>query len=577
MINNRLEAIFEDLNAKVARNEIKSETEMMHKLFISLRAFYDSIGKPSFEYRESLATPVSSDYNDMIKEFVEDTNFIMQDCEKIVSSLNKAFTSIELDRETMRNQVRYILKKVATMKANPTIDNGAIVSESFTNTDIFDKAMCSLPPAEINTVEGVITLAKTASDNITTDMHVSINDKSTGFPGNSHIVAATGSAARFEGEDGLNNDPNSINDEQLDTWYEQELFKISSKVYDEVEGYGVSYKEKSMWITEDNKMMMGITLELDEARPANWLSLSPYIPEHRGASAATIKSIIVDDNKGKVQPVITEDTVFDDDIIIIFERQNFKYIRILIEQALSYNIDVGHMNYYEMNKQNRELFGASTGYMNRVEGKLPSVTALGMTYNPRTKALIHPSTKEPITKSTEAIKNALFDVQDISNDIIGVVEIMNANRFQIGIRNINVYSNDFEEQGEFISNAIEFTKPVKELTLDVNDIIPEGVVYDDEGNERKMIEYYISINDGEEWLPIEPINRAFNGKGQYLFNESMPADARKENIGYVDAKYDIYSVRVRAVMIRPTVMTTYTPIIKDFAVTVKFGGDGSEY
>lgn len=567
ILNNRIKDVFQAIKAEHDRGEIKTESDMLHKLFVTLRQLYESIGQPSFQARKAMAAPVSSDYNSMIKEFINDTNFIIKDAEAAAEGLTKAFASIDFDREMLKNQIRYLLKRIDVVSKNPEIENGVVINETFTTESNFDRDRCSLPPAEINTVEGFVTLGRTMSNDLTPSMEVSIT-KSNGTPGNAHVISISGDAIRFEGEDGLNCNPMAIKDQMLDTWYEQEAIKISSDDYDLIEGYGVSFKEGLSWITEDNKLSTEFTLEMPEAAPANWISLSPYIAEHRGSSPAFITSIIIDDNKGMVQTLNTERIPFDDDVVLVFERQDFKFIKVMVEQDTTYDVNIGHKNYFEMDNQNKSLFTINTHFTNRIEGPLPSVMSLGMTYDPSAQSVVHPSTKLKASMPETDAKAELFDIQDVDDQTVGTVNILNAERYHMGIRGIQVSNNEFKESGEYVSKPFVVTKPIAAIEFDANEFIPEGFSKD-------SLAYEISIDGGAKWYSITPMSRGHLGLHRYAINENIPIDS--ELMTYVNVGHDVYSFMLKAVMKRPAESKALTPIIKDVTFKVTFRGDQNEY
>jgi hypothetical protein len=304
-------------------------------------------------------------------------------------------------------------------------------------------------------------------------------------------------------------------------------------------------------------------IELDNATEANWLTLSPFIPEHKGSTPAIIKEIIVDDMKGTRQSLLKGPVEFKDDTVIPFEQQVFKRAAILIEQPLAYDIEIGHISYYET-INNRSIF--QTGTTSRsLELPGPSVLSVGMYYNPATGRYEQPGTNDETSISEAEVSKDLFEPK-VKEKVVGVVEAIPAKRYMIGLRGIQLsYNEEFEEESEYVSQAIKTSAPIKTIRIECDEMIPLGFTSD-------MLEYSISIDDGESWSKIQPINRKPEGNMIYYLNTQTPQALRMSNVGYLDAKDDVYSIRYKVFMKRYLESKSSSPIVKEVKVIMELGG-----
>lgn len=574
IIEERAAKILNNLVADYNHGLIKTETELLYKTFLALKEFYKSIGKPTFKVRPARGTPVSSDYNDMINESVSDMASAISECESLSQALSQMFTEVELDRNMMQNKIRYVLKQIEMITSKVGDRHNAIsFSDSFVNTNNFDKDMCKNLIANVNTSEGILTLATTSSDDYSVTCKVEVLDGSNGIPGNTHVVDVVDNSLHFHGEDNLHIDLSTITDGNRDTWFEYEIFDIDDATYFNTNGYGYEYKEGLKWINSGEPLRLILRLTLPTPKIANWLSLSPFIPEHKGSKASSIQRIIISDGKGNVQS-ISSTRVFSDDIIYVFNQQSVKTITIEFEQRLAYDTDIGHFFFVETANTNPLYYDTSTDGFSRVDGPKPSVEMLGLKYNPSLKKYVQPTSEDKVFSNQSKTKQELFSQPLSYDNIKSDTEILKAYRYHIGIRSINISSYTFESESEYISTEYVSEVPIKGVALDVADSIPAtfGV--------GEWVKYRISTDNGETWHDITPKSRAYSGKSTYIINSKIPIELRKSNVGYIEQTSDVYSVRLKIELSRPTENTGdvfCSPIVYNYTIKAMTGDDVNEY
>jgi len=157
-------------------------------------------------------------------------------------------------------------------------------------------------------------------------------------------------------------------------------------------------------------------------------------------------------------------------------------------------------------------------------------------------------------------------------------------RFAIGVRDIGLYSYEFAENSEMISQPYNSPKPVSKVSVSVDESIPKAFYSDAPGSENNWIKYYISIDDGTSWCRISPTNHNRTPDQNSIYdipqiiniNSDISSEERENPLAYVDSTVPVYRVRFKAVLSRPkdlTDSTSFTPILSKYALKLyPFGG-----
>ena len=157
------------------------------------------------------------------------------------------------------------------------------------------------------------------------------------------------------------------------------------------------------------------------------------------------------------------------------------------------------------------------------------------------------SGSEQISKSTKVFLNLKKNF-----------EYLKADRASIGIRDISIGQEDYENNAEIISKPFFLNGQLKLLSLEVSEYIPQS----DKGS--ATISYYVSVNGGNSWIPISPIDRGFNGIPEILaFNQNLSDNLTIPQIAYYnqpEVPASINSVIFRAIM-KKSKSVNSTPIL----------------
>ena len=161
---------------------------------------------------------------------------------------------------------------------------------------------------------------------------------------------------------------------------------------------------------------------------------------------------------------------------------------------------------------------------------------------------------------------------------------LDKSRFAIGIRDIGMYSYEFAETSEVVSQPYHSPKPIAKVSVSVDEFVPKQFYLNAPGTENHWIKYYISVDDGTSWARISPTNhnRTVDETSPYdvpqiiNINSDISLEARENPRAYIDTPAPVYQVRFKAVLIRPEDLAdsaSYTPTLSKYALKLyPFGG-----
>lgn len=147
-------------------------------------------------------------------------------------------------------------------------------------------------------------------------------------------------------------------------------------------------------------------------------------------------------------------------------------------------------------------------------------------------------------------------------------EIYNAQRRSISLRDITVGYEEYSERAEIISRRFDTSNNIDYLTLS-----SETSVSGDIGiSESDYIQYYISVDNGLNWIRISSIESDFSGVPEVLaFNQNIDNRFKLPGVEYLNypvVPQLVNSVVVKIVMTKPS-GNNVTPIIYSYKIGAK--------
>lgn len=552
LIDNKAKSIVEDTLIDLKRNKYYSRTYVLNQIYIVLSEFYSKIDKPLLTIRKAEVYPISKDYNDMIIEIDKDFNILSFENKNISTILDNASNQINLDMNFINNLISN-----TNSRYNKTVENisfNSVFKEDFISSDYFDKEACELLPCFINCNLNYISIQPKESIGLNDKCSIRLLQGSNGYNGNTHECIVQDDKISFLGELGLKCNLASIIDNNNETWFEYELFKIDNTTKKYCVNLGFNYEEGVKWVRDDKELILSLEIKFDELQNMNMISLSPYLISNKSYIPTIIKEIFITDDKGH-NVILGEYEVFDRNKAYAFSKQEVKRIVISFIQSYTYPCTIGHF-YYEQTDNDLYFSNYRVGY--RIDGNMPSVQNIGIIYNEKEQNFSFPTIRCTDTIDEIKIRNNLYNLN-------ANLEYLNADRFAIGIRDISMNYFIFKDAGEYVSNPYKSNMKITSIYLDANDMIPELFK---EVNED-FVKYYISIDNCVTWHSIIPRNHSKKeGFTYYLINSNTHKDFRDENIGYIDTTEDVFGVRVKIVLSRPIDMEEYSPIVYNYTLYI---------
>ena len=577
-IDNKLNSLLSQINYDYNNGNIRTETEYYYRIKNMLSEFYNSLTKPTFKYRPAVSTPMSDEYNSMIKESCSDMEYIIKDCEALENLVSQSFINAELGRNMMLNEIAYLSKKISTIGESITKNQpvGTVVfTELFNNIEMAGNINAS-KSCHVNTADGILTLRPT-SKNTASISKIKIDEEfSNGFPGNTHCVDTLNSEMHFIGQEGLRLSPNAIIDGTKDTWFEYELFEITDNTRKDCNSMGFEFDEGVSWVSEDGLLRLKIIAYLDSSVNCSWISMNPYISDVKGVRACFLEKCEVVTSNNNVYR-ITDAIAFEDTLIFPFPPQEVERIELTFVQSSKYLTKVGHFYYTSADTSNMSIFQDYdySDVFARVDGKKPSVSLLGCKYDPTTKWITYPDSETEFAEQ-DYIKDNLFTLPESTIDKKANQEIIEAYRYMIGIRELSISSCSFSEYGEYVSNIFTTDDVITSIVLESEEYIP--------GDNPEILRYFISLNGGLTWHQIYPIHRAYQGIYKYYVNndsiENMLAfDSTQKKSKNLSIVGECKSIQLKIEMDRPSIENEIysTPIVYNYKLKLTTGGETIEY
>lgn len=571
--------MFMEIQTDYDNGNIKSEKELFYRLKEAIQQLQATLSRPNFKPRYADMLPILEDYHEMIDEILIDTYYLLSDCESINQSLTQSSAEQEEKRTTYTNELRYLTQKISKIKEKitPTLNSQYyIVNNSFLE-DKRGKTSNKNTLAYINQSNGVLMLPFTTSISYNEQISIEVMDGSNGVPGNTHVADYLNGEMYYDGQTNLHLDLKAMIDGNADTWFEYEGFKVSDSTYERCDGFGFNYDEGLSWLIEEDGLMLRLKLKLDNPQFCNWLSLTPYLAEQKGIKAAYLTRCFLSDELGNNQE-ITQAQFFDETIVLTFNPQEISMIILEFDQQYQYGVQVGHQAYFKTNASNFNAFDSlNVETARRYNGPLPSVQHLGLTFEPKTKGFLQPSTTRISHLSNEElIKKSLFQAMPDLEQAKSQLELIDAYRYSIGIKDINLAYYNFQDEGEYISEVFETKDPITSVTLEVNDFIPSDI------GEAQGIQYFLNFNEGEQWYPIVPVNRSYQGICQYEINNGnldryLRPSKKNQSQGMLTMFETINKVQLKIILTKTEDAEIQTPMVYDYRLKITTDGDYFDY
>lgn len=577
-IDNKLNSLLNQINYDYQNGNIRTETEYYYRVKNMLTEFYESLTKPTFKFRPAVSTPMSDEYNAMIRESYSDMEYIIKDCEALSELVSQSFIDAELGRIMMQNELSYLSKKIAAIGESIAKNQpeGTIVFTELFNDYEFTGNVQADNACYVNTNDGILTLKRDASAGVDIAKLEIDNEVSNGFPGNTHCVDTLNSELHFVGQNGLHMNLNAITDSMKDSWFEFELFSITDEVRRACNSLGFEYDEGVSWINNEEVLRLKIIAHFPAEQVCSWISITPYLSDIKGVKNCILEKCEVFTASNNVYRV-ANNVVFDEVLVFPFPPQAINRVEFTFVQPSKYLTKVGHFYYTSADTSNMSIFQDYdySDIFARVDGPKASIGLLGVKYDPTTKWIQYPDSSTELPEA-QYTKDGLFTLPPSTIERKSCQEMIDAYRYMIGIRGISITSAVFAKTGEYISKAFTTDDVITSICLETSEYIP--------GNDAEILRYYISLDGGITWHKIYPMHRAYQGIYKYYVNNDsienlLTTDAAQKKSKNLSIVGEPKKIQLKIEMDRPDVDNEQyaSPIVYQYKLKLTTGGETIEY
>lgn len=556
------------------KQNIKNKTEFAYYINIATNNFIKSMNTPLFEYKAARSVPLSEDFNSMINSAIDDIDILISEAVFVSDNINSINNEIRAYVDMFDNITSKLSKSINTFEDTiNSIEN----NKHYIFSDTFDdNSKSTIQKTEdlckIDFVNGFISINTKVERDFSNNILIEIFDDSNGFPGNTHQAEVLNNSIQFLGENEPYANIYNMTDGDYNTWFEYEGYKISDEQFLRCNGYGFNYKEGISWLIQDDKLVLNFKLYFEESKMCNWFSMSTFNNVIKNNKNAIVKKVIVTDCIYNTQEININKN-FDDTIVITFEPQEVKEILISIEQPFAHKTEIGHFYSLKIDKNINIFDYINKNDFRRVEGYNPSVEALGITYDPNTKKYIQPkytNRKGGYLNSNLIRKELFINPKTEPKQYCNQVEILEAFRYSISIKNIIVANYIFNDKGIYCSKPFTTTDNITSIELEADDYIPNSFIEaDTQYHPNKYLLYEISFDNGNKWLEINPRSRVQYGPcAIYINSDVLPSMRNVRNIRYINRLLDTKNITLRITMQRPSGYIYDSPIVYNYKLNV---------
>jgi len=511
--------------------------------------FYIFHNEYLFKFIDYKSTLVKEDFETQFNNAALDIGYEIKNYETIKNYLENLNEIV--DKENIFfNQIKEVYKKNSeSFSDKKNNSNKRIIKENFSSINCIDLEMIKGIPTEINTDNNYITISKKGTIKNKLDIIEILND-SIGFPGNTHEATIKNNDISFLGEESLNiRVENLIKDNEM---FSFENIILNNNDVENIKSITDYYQENIRWNSSYQLAKLKLKISFNNLKKMNEIIITPNISNDKDFLELLVESIYITDKQGNYQELIKEPINLYDIKSFIFNEQNVKEIIISIIQNNGYNTKVGYLNYYY------NSFEEGVNYTIPRNKKTHSISYLGMEYNKATKSLTYPSTIKSNKYSEEEIIEHLFSKPLDKEFEKCDIHLINAQKFNINIDSIELNTNDFEETSVFISNDIYIEDEIKNLSIITDEYINTKEVVND------AFKYYITHNNGQDWIEINPINRFTKDDIIKLFYNVNIENSLSHVIQTEDA---IHNIRIK-VELKRIKDNTVTPILRGYQIII---------
>lgn len=543
-----------DIVRKNNEGKYATKQDILEDFSKKLTEIYDKVNSPqsSLNLFVNGEPPSSSTFNHFINALKDDINVSAKQLDFLNAKAISLFNLFALEIEQEKKYVERIFSKTKVLQmysSSPTNDliyNG----DSFDNGDYIDweKIPVNQNPMITN---GFACLRIKENPTKWLVNKVKINP-SNGFIGNNNLAImksnSVGNVISNTYEYSFKNSPSSSNpvnivDSNPATYFVYEAIKVepNDSINRSQEEFSYIVNDSSIvnssknslinWASHDisKPLILDFTLTSNNAQRANAINIIPFFDSSK---LIKVKKIYITDSSGQTENILKEEffiglsienltkesfkNYFLNSGIFHFSERMVSECRVVIEQSNFQDETILH-TYWQTNYQSTDLentlFNNNTRfnaeninkdlYSSAVYDRSQIIPKLTNPNEFKKDIILYKNLNILVKNSKDSKSTGLLE-QNFNVSLKIAREPLPAKRMSIGIRDVALYNQEYENSADIISKPYLFDSPVESVMLDVQS---------DSGNIPNFngyIKSYISLDEGKKWIEISPIQRGFN-------------------------------------------------------------------
>lgn len=339
-------------------------------------------------------------------------------------------------------------------------------------------------------------------------------------------------------------------------------------------------------------LVLDFTMSSTVGSLANCVTITPYFGSSKSIK---VNNIYVTDKSGVTEDILVDpifigmssDAInsgqyskyFIDTATVRFQERNVIDIRIVIEQQNYFQEEIMHSywvtDYSQSSSDNSPFFGSSRFNPDTLSRDVYQEVVYD-------KSQIIPKTSNPNEFSKQDVlskkvsvsvrkKAASSAVETYSVPIKLEHEVMSAKRMSIGIRDVSVEYQTFNDSATCVSLPFSFDKSVESLMIGIDSDIANF------SKSVQLINSYVSLDEGINWKPINASQFGFNAAGSTVnpeilaFNQNVPNGYKLPGVeyyNYPEVPKDINKVLVKIELQRDRI-NNVVPTVYSYTIAAK--------
>ena len=351
------------------------------------------------------------------------------------------------------------------------------------------------------------------------------------------------------------------------------------------------------WANHDvrNPLVLDFTIHSNVSNLANSITINPYFGSSKSVK---IKNVYVTSSDGVTEDVLIRPIYVGVSSQILFEESSLDYyydsvtIKFVERRVLNIRVVMEQEDYSQ-----EEILHSYwvTDYTNSVSDNSPF---FGSTkFNPENiskdiyqeviydrDSIIPPisnpnifskedvlSKKVSVSLKKKSTASSPESVETFSVPIRLQNEVLQARRMSIGIRDVSIEYLSYENSAEMVSLPYLFDRPVQSLMIGIeSDLSVTSQL-------TRLITSYVSVDEGKNWLPINPSQFGFNSSSSsenpeiLVFNQNVPQGFKLPGVryrNYPEVPKEIKNIIVKIVLEKDKV-NNMAPMVYSYTLAAK--------